>query len=172
MEPEDICVRLKELQAESRANPGFRSPGDEEFDKGDFVHITRKDGQEGRGWFLVRAFIQSINHNKGLDFCCLERPNNELLYLGTEGLPADIWARCQDRNQRLSEGPVAMSKLEGKGGKYGSKVAPVIKISRTEEAGSKLPACKARLRKCLGDSRLSGSGEAIEPEYPLVLFVV
>ena len=43
MELEHVSVRSKRLQSEPRANPRFRSAGDEEFDRWDLVHTTGED---------------------------------------------------------------------------------------------------------------------------------
>jgi len=67
---------------------------------------------------------------------------------------------------------MAVSELEGEGGENGPEIAPVVEISRTEEARSELPICEAHLRKCLGDSRLPSPGEAVEPEHMFILFVI
>ena len=42
-------------------------------------------------------------------------------------------------------------------------------FSRAEEAGTELPVREAHLRKCLGDGRLPGSDETVEPGHVLVL---
>jgi len=65
-----------------------------------------------------------------------------------------------------------VSELEGEGGEDGPKVAPVVEIPRTEEARPELPVRKAHLRKCMGDGRLPGPGETVEPEHPFVLLIV
>jgi len=65
-----------------------------------------------------------------------------------------------------------VSELEGEGGEDGPKIAPVVEISGTEEARPEFPVRKADLRKRLGDGRLSGPCEAVEPKHALVLLIV
>ena len=65
-----------------------------------------------------------------------------------------------------------VGELEGQGREYFPEIAPVLEIPQTEEARAKLPICKAHLRKCLGDGRLSRSSEAVEPEHVFIPFVV
>jgi len=65
-----------------------------------------------------------------------------------------------------------VSELEGEGGEDGSKVAPVVEIPGTEETRPELPVSEAHFRKRLGDGRLPGPGQAVEPEHALVSLVV
>ena len=64
-----------------------------------------------------------------------------------------------------------MGELEGEGREDGPKVAPVVGVPRTEEAGSQLPIRETRLCERLGDGRLPRPREAVEPEHPFVPFI-
>ena len=64
-----------------------------------------------------------------------------------------------------------MGELEGDGGEDGPKVAPVVEIPRTKEAGPQIPVRETHLRERLSDRRLPRPGKAVEPEYTLVFFI-
>ena len=57
-----------------------------------------------------------------------------------------------------------MCKLEGEGGEDEMQVATVLKVAGTEERGSKLPVGKDPLANRLGNRRLTGPGEPVQPE--------
>ena len=171
MELEHICVRPKQLQTEARADARFGPASDEELDKRDLVHIAGEHREKRRGGFLVLAFVEGINHNEGWDFHPLERSNDQLLHLRTKLLPSDIGVLRQDWKQLSSETWIAVSELEGEGGEDGPKVAPVVGVPRTEEAGPQLPVRETHLCERLGDGRLPRPGKAVEPEHPFVLFI-
>jgi len=165
-------VRLKQFQAKSGADPRFWSACDEELDEGDLVDVAGKDGEERGCRFFVLTLVQGVDNDQGSSLHRLERLDDELLHLRTQGLPSDIRTCPQDRKQLLSKTRIPVGELEGESGEDGSEVAPVVEVSRTEEARPELPVGKAHLRKCLGDGGLAGPGEAVEPEYALVLLIV
>jgi len=101
----------------------------------------------------------------------LERANDEFFHLRTERFSSDVEARRENRKQFLSEAGISVSELAGQGRENGPKVAPVIEAPRTEETPAKLSVRKAHLRKRLGDCRLSGPGETVEPEHLFVLLI-
>ena len=47
------------------------------------------------------------------------------------------------------------------------KIAAVLEVSRTEEAGPEIPVRKHCLGERLGDGRFSSPGQAVQPENPL-----
>ena len=67
---------------------------------------------------------------------------------------------------------IAVSELEGEGGEDGAQVAPVIEITRVEEACSELSVREARFGKRLGSGGFSGSGESVESEDVFIFLVV
>ena len=73
----------------------------------------------------------------------------------------------QDSKQLLAKRRILVGELEGEGKEKIPEVAPVLEIARTEKARSQLP-----VRERLGDSRLSSSGQTVEPEHMFVLFVI
>jgi hypothetical protein len=84
MESEYICVRPKQLQTESRANPRFRSASDEELDKGDLVYIAGEDGEKCGCWFFISTFVKGIDNDEGWNLSCLEWAYKEFLQLRSE----------------------------------------------------------------------------------------
>ena len=101
---------------------------------------------------------------------CFEWANNEFLHLPTEGLLCDIRACVQDLEQLLSEFGILVGKLEGECWENCLKIAPALKVSRAEEAGSKLSIREGRFSERLGNSRFSSPSQAIQPEDALVSF--
>jgi len=73
------------------------------------------------------------------------------------------WIRLDKRNEDRSEFGIPPRELDGKGGKDGVKIAPVLEVSRTEEGGTELPLCEQPLRDCLCDRALSCSRQPVEP---------
>ena len=67
---------------------------------------------------------------------------------------------------------IAVSELKGKGWEDGVEVAPVFEVARTKEARSESPVREARLGKCLGNGRFSGSSEAVEPENAFAFVII
>ena len=66
---------------------------------------------------------------------------------------------------------VLIGKLESERWKDCLKITPVLKVPRTEEAGTKPSIRKTHLSERLGDGRLSCPSEAIQPEHTLVSLV-
>jgi hypothetical protein len=81
----------------------------------------------------------------------LERTNDESLHLRTEGLPSNTRVGPQDSKQLLSKRRIPVGELEGEGRKDCLKVAPVLEVSRAEEAGTEPPICKAHIGEGLCD---------------------
>ena len=90
-------MRLERLQSESRANPGFRSAGDEELDKRDLVHITGEDREESRGRFLVLALVECVDDDERMSFCRSEWADDEFLYLRAKSFFPGVGTCGQDR---------------------------------------------------------------------------
>ena len=67
---------------------------------------------------------------------------------------------------------ITVGELEGERREDHLEIAAVLEIPRTEEAGSQFSVCKARLGKCLGDRRLPGPREAVQPEDALTFLAV
>jgi hypothetical protein len=72
---------------------------------------------------------------------------------GLEATPFGIW--------------VPVCELEGEGGENILDVSPVLEISRTEETRAELPVREAGLSERLGDGRLPGPRETVQPEHTL-----
>ena len=101
-----------------------------------------------------------------------EWTNDHFLQLGTKGLMPNPRIGLQDLDQLLSKQGVSICKLERKCWKDSLNIAPVLEISRTKETRAKFPICERDLGKRLGNGRLPGPREAIEPEYALGLLVL
>ena len=171
MEFENLRDGSESRQTESTVNSWFRSPGDEELRIRDLVHIAREDRQDGGCRFFILALVKGIDDDESRDVGGFEWVNNNLLHLGNQGLFPNIRVHSQDLNQFLSETRVLIGELEGECWKDHAKVASVLEVSRTEEAGTEPFIHKTRLRKCLGDGCLSRPGEAVQPEYALISLV-
>ena len=171
MELEHFCDGSKELQPEPRADPRFWTARDEELDLWDLVHVSGEYRKDSRGGFLVFTFIEGVNNNEGRNAGSFERANDKLLQLGTKGFLSNVGVGPQDRKQLLSEIWVPVSELEGEGGEDVLDISPGLEISRAEETRPELPVREASLSKCLGDGRLAGPRETIQPENTLVCFI-
>ena len=172
MKLENIHMRLKRTQTESRVNSGLRPASDEEFDERDLVHIAGKHREKRGRRFRILTLIEGINDDENRNLRHLERTNDEFLHLGTKGLLSKIRARPQGNKQLISEARRPMSELKGQGRKNDPEVAPPLEIPRTEKARPELPISKAPLRERLGDGRLPSPGETPKPKHAFVLFIV
>ena len=76
----------------------------------------------------------------------------------------------QDLQQLFPEAGIPTSKLVGKSWEYHLKIAVLLEVPRTEEAGSELSILSGRLGEQLCDGRFSGPSQAIEPEDALASF--
>jgi len=83
---------------------------------------------------------------------------------------SDIRVCLQDLEQLLSEKRILIGKLESECWEDRLKIAPVLEVSRAEEARPEFSVRKARLGKRLGDGRFPGPGQAVQPEHPLIPF--
>ena len=170
MEFEDFCNGSEGRQTKSGSDTPFWSCSDEELDTGYPIDISGKYRQNGGSRLVIFALIEGINDDQGWDVSGFKWANNELLDLGTKGFSPDVRARDQNRNQFFPKARVMVGQLEGEGGENFLGISPVFEITRAEEARAKLPVYETHLRKRLGNSRLSSSGEAAEPEDALILF--
>ena len=83
---------------------------------------------------------------------------------------SNIGALLQDLEQLPPETQMLIGELECEGREDHLEIAAVFEVPRTEEAGPELAVRERRLGERLGDGRLSGPGQAIQPEDTLVSF--
>jgi len=75
----------------------------------------------------------------------------------------DSWIGPGQRDKYRSEFGVLPCELDGQGGEYEMEVAPVLKVSGTEEGGTELIICEQPLCGRLSDRALSCPGQSVEP---------
>ena len=171
MQPEHFRDGTEGLEPESGTYPRFWTTSDKELDFRNFVDIAREHGKDGRCGLLVLALIKGVDDDEDGDLGCFERANYDFLQLGTKSLSCDIRTSLQNSEQLLSERRVSIRELKRERWEDRLKVTPVLEISRTKETRAKFPIRKAELGKCLGNGRLAGSSEPVQPEDTLISLV-
>ena len=161
MEFENFCDGSEGWQTKSRANPWLRSPSDKKLDVGNLVRKAGEYRQDGGCRLFVSALVEGVDDDESRDVGGFKWTDNDPLHLGAEGLLSDIRVHLQYPNQFFSEMWILISELEGECREDFVEIAPVLEVSRTEEARAELSTRKARLGKRLGDGRLSRPGEAV-----------
>ena len=76
----------------------------------------------------------------------------------------NIRIRLKEGNKKGSELRKFVCQLEGEGGEDEVQIAAVLEIAGTEERRSELTVSEDTLADRLGDRRLAGPGEPVQPE--------
>ena len=171
MELEHFRDGSKQLQPEPRADPRFWAARDEESDLWDLIHVSGEHRKDSRRGLFIPTFVKGVDDDKGREAGSLKRAYDEFLQLGTKSFLSDLGVDPQDWQQLLSELWVPVSELEGEGWEDVLNVSSGLEISRTEETRAELPVCEATLGERLGDGRLAGPRETVQPENALVCFI-
>ena len=83
--------------------------------------------------------------------------------LVAQGLMSSPWVGLDQRDKERSKLGVLARELGSEGGKDEMEVAPILKISRAEEGGSKVSIRERPLRNRLRNSGLPRSGQPAQP---------
>ena len=129
VEDEHVRRVCQQRNTEALLNAWFWAAGYEEFDVGDLRYELAEDGQDRRNGFLVFAFIQSVDNDRGRDVGFLERPDNQFIHLVKQGVVGDPRIGLDQRDKERSEIGVLARELDGEGGEDEVEVAPILKIS-------------------------------------------
>jgi len=150
----------------------FGPAGDEEFDEWDLVHVAGQHREKRRRRFLVSALVEGVDDDECWNLHRLERTDNELFHLRTDLFSSNSRVGPQDLEQRLSKRRVPICELKSERWEDPFNVIPVLEVPRAKETCSELPLRERDLGERLGDGRLSGPREAVEPENALALLVL
>jgi hypothetical protein len=139
----------------------------EELDEWDLIDGSGEYLEDGGFGLFVPAFVEGVDDDEGRNAGGFERVDNDFLHLRKKRVLSEVRVVPQNGKQRLSELWVSIGELEGEGGEDVLNVAPVLEISRAEETRPELSIRITGLGERLGDGRLPGPRETVEPEKAL-----
>ena len=139
--------------------------------RSNFTDVTTEDGEESRGGLVVDAFIQSVDYDDARNASGGERVDNQVFELRYERVACHGGVLLYGSDDPASKRGVLACKLVRECGKDILEFLSVEVIPRTEEAGTEGTILRDSLGEGLGDGRLSGPSQPVEPEDVSFLWI-